>query len=190
MRSTNLSRVVPLLVKNTSENRGVSPPLRLAAGMLLASGIFVASCASDSALVSIRDRDLGLSKTSVFEAPAPDAVEENQTDPGELPLIPPAYAGTPPRVPHNVVDLLPIRRDENWCLDCHLVDTKEEGEPTPIPASHFVDFRTGSKEPREEIVGARYVCVTCHVAPTGAEPLIENLFVPVAPPTAGPIETD
>ena len=170
MRSTNLSRVA----------------LLTAAGALLTLGLFAASCASNSDLISIRDRDLGLSKTSVFEDPAPDPVEENQADPGELPTTPRAYAAAPPRVPHNVVDLLPIKPNENWCLDCHLVETKEEGEATPIPPSHFVDFRGSSDAVREEIVGARYVCVTCHVAPTGAHPLVNNLFRPTAPPAEGP----
>lgn len=168
MRCTDLPRVVPLL----------------ATIVLLTSGLFVASCTSNTDPISIPDRDLGLSKTSVFETPAPEPVEENQADPGELPTIPPAYVGSPPRVPHNVVDLLPIKNEENWCLDCHQVETKEEGEATPIPPSHFVDLRNPSKEPREQIVGARYVCVTCHVAPTGAHPIVENLFAPVVPKTA------
>ena len=173
------------LMEDSPEGLKASMRHRFAIAALLTTGLCAASCASDPDLVLIHDRDLGLSKTSVFEAPAPDPVAENQADPGELPPLPRAYETAPPRVPHNVVDLLPIKRNENWCLDCHLVETKEEGEATPIPQSHFVDLRNPSNELREQIAGARYICVTCHVAPTGADPLVDNLFLPATPLAKG-----
>ncbi len=69
-------------------------------------------------------------------------------------------------------------RDENLCLDCHqvLIEDASEGDPTPIPASHYVDLRNAPKERQNTIVGARYNCVSCHVTPGGNPPLTANTF--------------
>jgi len=108
-------------------------------------------------------------------------VVENTSDPGELPLPGRAHAEMPPVVPHGIADFLPITRSDNACVDCHAVAEKEPGEPTPIPPSHFVDFRRAPDRPGEKLAGARWVCVACHVARTGAKPLVANRFE-AAPP--------
>ncbi len=126
----------------------------------------------------IADTQLGLSKGSVFDVPVPPVSAVNEADPGDLPLAPRAYPSAPPRVPHAVADFMPITRDENWCTDCHLLDwtAPEEGDPTPIPFSHYMDLRSESNDIGEEIVGARWVCVSCHVPVTDAPALVENTF--------------
>jgi cytochrome c-type protein NapB len=124
----------------------------------------------------VPDRDLGLVKESVFDVPTPPAVKANDTMPGELPLLPRAYAIAPPRVPHAVADFLPITRAQNACLDCHAVKEKKAGEPTPMPPSHYVDERNAPGRVAEQPAGARYVCVSCHVAKTDAPDLVENRF--------------
>jgi cytochrome c-type protein NapB len=126
----------------------------------------------------IPDASLGLSRTSVFEVPSPPPVEMNDSEPGERPVFPRVYEGSPPLIPHAIGDFLPITRDDNQCIDCHQVDEKEEGEPTPIPASHFVDFRNAPDTRRDAVAGARYVCVSCHVPQTLNPPLVENGFTP------------
>jgi len=124
----------------------------------------------------IPDRELGLSSGSVFEVPSPDPVSENQSDPGQKPSLPRAYPGAPAIIPHGVADLLPITREGNLCLGCHLVKEKVEGEPTPVPQSHFVDLRTSPGQVGEQLVGARHNCMSCHVPLTDADPLVKNLF--------------
>ena len=122
------------------------------------------------------DRELGLSKTSVFEVASPEAVVENQSSPGEAPLLPRVNHVAPPVVPHGVADWLPITIESNMCVDCHQVEEKEEGEPTPIPASHFTDLRREPRRVGRELVGARYLCVSCHIALTNSAALVENQF--------------
>ena len=122
------------------------------------------------------DTEIGLSKASVFDTPSPEAVVENTRELGESQLISRAYDGAPPVIPHSVTDLLPITRDENMCADCHMTDEKTEGEPTPIPASHYMDLRNAPTEKRETIAGARHVCVSCHMEQTEAVPLVTNRF--------------
>ncbi len=38
---------------------------------------------------------------------------------------------------------------------------------------HYRDLRNAPDVTRDEIAGARYDCTICHVAQTGAEPLVE-----------------
>lgn len=119
----------------------------------------------------IPDAALGLSKGSVFDVPAPPAVKPNQSAPGELPVLPRSYALAPPGIPHAVDDFLPITQKQSACLDCHSVKDKKPGEPTPIPASHYVDLRRVPGKPGQQISGARWVCTACHVSRTEAQPL-------------------
>jgi len=119
----------------------------------------------------IPDAELGLSKVSVFEVPTPDAVRRNESAPGELPVLPRPNSLMPPRIPHAIDDFLPITQKQSSCLDCHGVKDKKPGEPTPIPASHYVDQRRAPGTPRQEIAGARWVCTACHVQNTEARPL-------------------
>jgi cytochrome c-type protein NapB len=128
-----------------------------------------AGCAGPS---GTPDTEIGLSKGSVFEAPSPAAVADNQAEPGEATLLPRAFPGSPPAVSHIVADYLPITRDDNLCLDCHEVAEALEGDPTPIPASHYVDLRNAPTKFQDAPVGARYICVSCHVAHTEAPPLV------------------
>jgi cytochrome c-type protein NapB len=124
------------------------------------------------------DTSLGLAKGSVFDAPTPPAVKANGSAPGELPVLPRAYALAPPRIPHAVGDFLPITPKQNNCLDCHGVKEKKTGEPTPIPPSHYTDFRNSPGQIGSQVGGARYVCVSCHVGKTDAPNLIGNRFRP------------
>ena len=128
--------------------------------------------------VPVPDHALGLSKTSVFDVPAPPAVKQNDSAPGEQPVVPRAYALAPPRIPHAIGDFLPITAKQNACADCHTVKEKEPGQPTPIPASHYTDFRNAPGKVGEAVVGARWVCTACHVPLTDAKPLVGNAFRP------------
>lgn len=122
----------------------------------------------------VSDLDLGLQKGSVFDAPVPPVVRWNQSFPGERPGLLRAHPEAPPVTPHGTADFLPITRDQNVCTDCHLIDEKVEGGPTPIPESHFVDLRDAPGEVRDEIAGSRWVCTACHVAQTDNPPLVGN----------------
>jgi nitrate reductase cytochrome c-type subunit len=124
----------------------------------------------------IPDTEIGLSKSSVLEAPAPAAWTADATEPGERPSRPAAFPGSPPVIPHGVADFLPITRDENGCLMCHQPGEKEEGEPTPLPESHLTDLRKEPAVKGEEAVGARVNCVMCHVSLTDAPPLVASEF--------------
>lgn len=146
---------------------------------LVASLLLVVSAATLRAVgSSTPDRDMSLSKTSVFEVPAPPAEKRNTSEPGERPVVPTDFPEQPPLVPHGLSDWLPITLTENQCIDCHAVEEKVEGEPTPIPKSHYIDLRNAPDAVRDEVVGARYNCVACHAAPGSNAPPVGNSFVP------------
>jgi len=151
-----------------------SIPLLVVVAVLIAGW----TAAQDTAEDRIPDRELSLAKGSVFEVLIPPVPAINSSDPGDDPSVARAYDTAPPRVPHAVADFMPISRGDNWCVDCHMTDwtAPEEGEATPISFSHYMDLRNGSGEIGEEIVGARWVCVSCHVPVTDAAALVGNSF--------------
>jgi cytochrome c-type protein NapB len=124
-----------------------------------------------------KDNELGLSKSSVFDTPAPEPILWNTSEPGELALPPRDNPEFPPVIPHGVAEFLPITFNDNQCVDCHEVEQKEEGEATPIPESHFEDLRRARGTIGENISGARYNCMGCHVTPGQNEPLVGNSYL-------------
>lgn len=124
----------------------------------------------------IPPEQLGLSKTSVFDNPAPPVTQTNTSDPGDRAPAATDFPQQPPAIPHGITDFLPITAGGNWCMDCHAVEEADPGDPTPIPASHYIDYRNAPGKKRGDIAGSRFVCVSCHVSPGGNEPLVENTF--------------
>jgi len=131
---------------------------------------------------AVADTEIGLVEGSVFEAPAPPPVQINDSDPGDRPALFRPHPEAPPPIPHGIADFLPITRADNACVDCHWLEEKEEGLPTPIPGSHFIDYRNAPGTVRETIAGARWVCVSCHVPQTDNPLLVGNGLKPTPPP--------
>ncbi len=146
----------------------------LGLALVLAGGLALARDEATEEPVSARQ--LGLSKTSVFETHSPAAFEPNPSPPGEGQVLPRAFAGTPPRIPHAIGDFVPITRSQNACRDCHELAEADDDDPTPIPESHFVDLRRGKDRPGTDLAGARHTCTLCHVPRTDATPLVPNRF--------------
>ena len=147
--------------------------MHIAVVMLL--GAALAGCTSSSS-PPIPDTSLGLAKGSVFDVPTPAAVKAADAAPGETPVLPRPYASAPPRIPHAVGDFLPITQKQNLCLECHAVKDKKQGEPTPIPPSHYTDYRNAPDRVGSQVAGARYVCVSCHAGKSNAPELVGNSF--------------
>jgi cytochrome c-type protein NapB len=148
----------------------------LTAVLAAASLLIVWSMVAQAGSTAVSAEELGLSKTSVFDTPAPAATAVNTSDPGDRPTVAPEFPQQPPVIPHGILDFLPVSFDENECMDCHAIDEKEPGEPTPIPPSHYVDLRNAPNSQSDELAGARYLCISCHVSPGDNEPLVQNDF--------------
>ena len=152
----------------------------------------------------VSEEELGLRKTTLFdEKVAPPAVEFSKAAPGTAKKIERSYVNAPPLIPHSVEGLLPITASSNQCLGCHMPDVAKSVGATPIPESHFTDFRpktTLDKEGRivkdgkvventsdikiakfrkmKKLNPARYNCSQCHVPQANVKPLVENTFKP------------
>jgi nitrate reductase cytochrome c-type subunit len=150
-------------------------PLLIGGALLLITGLTLGQDGNPNR-EAVSDSELGLSKESVFGTPIPEPFGDEPGDPGEESPLPRPHPVAPPLIPHAIRDMLPITREDNLCLDCHLLEEQEEGEPTPVPESHYVDLRNSPDEVGDTPVGARYNCVTCHVAPTNAALLVKNVF--------------
>jgi nitrate reductase cytochrome c-type subunit len=127
----------------------------------------------------VADRDLGLAKGSVFDTPAPPVFKDEASSPGDKALPKRINREYPPVIPHGVADCLPITRASNLCMDCHAVEgPKKKGEPTPVPASHYVDLRRAPETKGKQVAGTRYVCISCHVPRTDAPPAVASRYKP------------
>lgn len=141
--------------------------------VLALGALAVAACAT-SLGPPVDEQQLGLSKTSVYDAPVPATFSYPAVEPDEAERLPRAFLGAPPQVPHEVETLPPITAEKNECLDCHnkphLIGKGKKGI-SPMPESHYVKV-----EGRPRPWGARYVCNQCHVPQAEVKPLVRNTF--------------
>ena len=128
----------------------------------------------------ISDKELGLSKSAVFDTPSPEAFAYEEAPLGSGNTLPRAYPGAPPQIPHGIQGFTPITASNNTCVGCHnnpaMWDQKVKGAPTPMPKSHYIDMRNAPENVTKQLIGARYVCTQCHVPQAGVQPLVDNKF--------------
>ncbi len=122
----------------------------------------------------VPDSAIGLAAGTAFEQPAQEPVPFNTTDPGEGELRARPNPDFPPVIPHSIEDFATISRTENACLDCHDPAAAADLGATAIPSSHAVDLRHLPESQGNQVVGARWVCTSCHVEQTNAKPLVGN----------------
>ena len=134
---------------------------------------------SSSTEKAIDELNMGLSKTSVFDTPTPTVYTYSDGKPGYNDRLAKAWDELPPQIPHRVEEFLPVVMEDNQCLDCHDVP-KYIGKPfntdrtkkskSPMSENHY------ASEDLDEIAGARFNCMQCHVPQTNAEPLVDNTY--------------
>ena len=132
--------------------------------------------AADRGQATVPDRELGLRKTALGDDRAPEPFAFLGDAPGGNARLPRSYQGAPPRVPHSLDGLLPITREENWCLLCHGSGETGPDSPPQLPESHLIDWRSAPGVVRDEVAGARWVCTSCHVPQTDARALVGSSF--------------
>lgn len=147
----------------------MNTPTMIVALLALAGGSALA------AEKGLSEEQMGLSRTSVQADGVPDAFEYRQADPFSAGVLPRAYVGAPPQVPHSLDGLLPITRDSNACVSCHqqpaqVGKKKVKGQPTPLPKSHYTDVRNNA------LHMGRYNCTQCHTPQADVKNLVGNTF--------------
>jgi len=163
-------------------------------------------CASNSKLVS--ENELGLRKTSLNDEASVKPMEFSYSKdaPGTSKRFERAFVNAPPMIPHSVDGLLPITKDNNQCLSCHMPEVAKSMGATPIPPSHFINFRPDTKMEGDKVVKegkvigkdlgntsdiklakakklktlyqGRFNCSQCHAPQANVKPLVKNNFTP------------
>lgn len=117
---------------------------------------------------AVTEREMGLSRTDVFETPAqqPYTLDAGSSRPAPL--------GTPPVIVHPVESMLPIKPDANQCLACHDNPAQAgkkvaKGQPQPMPAAHYLKATGGRSA---GLNGAYYDCMLCHAPQANVKPLV------------------
>jgi cytochrome c-type protein NapB len=93
---------------------------------------------------SVSEKSLGLRKTNLYsENRRTQGVQAdyNRPSPGSSTRFQRAFRDAPPMIPHSVEGLLPITKPNNQCLGCHLPEVAPSVGSTPIPITHFTNYR-------------------------------------------------
>lgn len=146
---------------------------------------------------TVSEESLGLRKTTIYSEKdtTADKVMYGTDAAGTSKKIKRAFQDAPPMIPHDVDGMLPITIDNNMCTSCHEPAVAESMGATPIPKSHYMDFRPKhnydgkeftksvdnmknevSVKPIEQLAGARFNCSQCHAPQTTGKLAVENDF--------------
>lgn len=135
--------------------------------------LILVSCKS---IQSYSSEEIGLRKTTLFNEEAEiKAYDYTGKTAGESTLIERSFENAPPMISHNLDGMLPITRDNNACTSCHLPEIAEAVAATPMPKSHFYNFRE-NKNLDGQMDENRFNCVICHTTQVDAPPLVGNNF--------------
>ena len=142
---------------------------------------------------------LGLRKTDIYsekDDTTPMKTQYSSDAPGTSQRLARAFQDAPPMIPHSVEGLLPIKAGNNQCLGCHMPDVAKGVGATPIPKSHFTNFRPKHKfdgkkfekaidnlkndvaisKPKDKLVNARFNCSQCHAPQSRGDLAVANTF--------------
>ncbi len=104
-----------------------------------------------------------------------------------------SFENAPPMIPHSTVGLVPIKKDMNACITCHMPEVSVAMKSTAIPVSHFTDYRpevvlndgkidvekskhVTKTDLKGKLSNTRFNCTQCHVTQANVDVLIQNTF--------------
>jgi len=174
---------------------------KLALGFITISSIFAVYI---NAANTIKDASLGLRSESLLqENNVKGDKTKYSTDPaGTSTKIKRAFENAPPMIPHDTEGLLPITKDNNQCILCHDPSLAASVGATPLPKSHFTNFRENVslnkneelerdgkvfdnssdlktiKKPLNMLSNARFNCSACHAPQSNNASIPKNNFTP------------
>ncbi len=164
----------------------------------------IISTISFAATNTIKDNSIGLRHESLLdENKVTGDKTQYKTDPaGTSTKINRAFENAPPMIPHDTEGMLPITIDNNQCISCHDPMVAESMGATPLPKSHFTNFReqvnidkAGELErdgkvvanssdlktivkPLDHLSNARFNCSACHAPQSDSANVPKNNFSP------------
>ncbi|MDD2449376.1 MAG: nitrate reductase cytochrome c-type subunit [Sulfurimonas sp.] len=188
---------------------------KVTVGLFTAALLFV-GCGNDakptaqeSVKPTISEESLGLRKTDIYvETDETIGHQANYSTAvaGSGNTIKRAFQDAPPMVPHDTEGMLPITISDNQCTTCHMPEVAESMGATPVPSSHFTDFRPVTsvnaegrltkngkaivnttnvnmddisiKSTGDQLAGSRFNCTLCHAPQSGDDIAVKNTFEP------------
>lgn len=170
----------------------------VAAACLVVTSVYAAEKA-------IAEESLGLRKVEIYteDTAVPNGTNYHTEAPGTSKKFERAYENAPPMIPHDVTDFLPIEKNNNACLGCHLPEVAKDMGATPIPKSHFTNFRPAvevddhgnfksesndqiiKKDLKDQLYEGRFNCSQCHAPQTQGNLTVGNTFKPLYPNKKG-----
>lgn len=176
---------------------------KITIGLVAATLLFVgcnesATPASNNGVgKTVTEESLGLRKTDIYSEEADtfgDKANYNKNFAGSGHKIQRAFQDAPPMIPHDTEGMVPITISDNQCTGCHMPEVASSMGATPIPSSHFTNFRPTSSyaikgentsdgtlshisiKKEDKLVGARFNCTQCHASQSGDALAVENTF--------------
>jgi cytochrome c-type protein NapB len=167
----------------------------IALGLATAAAIFITGCSIAQKTYS--EESLGLRKVDIYSENTvlPSKTDYTKPAAGTSTKIERAFQDAPPMIPHDVEGMLPITIDNNQCVMCHEPAVATSMGATPIPKSHFIDFRPKhhydgkvftkaidnmknevSVKPISHLAGARFNCSQCHTPQSNGDLAVESEF--------------
>lgn len=146
----------------------------------------------------IKEVVFGLRKTDLYSEEA-DTVGEQATystaAPGTSQRFERAFQDAPPMIPHSVEGMLPIKTGNNQCIACHMPEAAKAAGATPLPKSHFTNFRPKhnfdgkmftkaidnqknevSIQTSDKLSNSRFNCSQCHAPQSTAKLIVSSTF--------------
>lgn len=170
---------------------------KLTIALSSAAVLFTVGCATANNVSTVSEESLGLRKTTIYSESNTigDKTMYSTEAAGASKKINRAFQDAPPMIPHSVEGLLPITINNNQCTSCHEPAIATSMGATPIPKSHFMDFRPKhnfdgktftksvdnmknevSVKPISQLAGARFNCSQCHAPQSTGKLAVENDF--------------
>jgi nitrate reductase (cytochrome), electron transfer subunit len=172
---------------------------KLTLGIITAATLLVINC---SASKTVSEESLGLRTTNIYseDTTTSDKTQYGTKPAGESTKIARAFENAPPMIPHDIEGMLPITIDNNQCTMCHDPAVAVSMGATPIPKTHFTNFRPKTEltkdgvmlkngkhldntidiktveKPLDSLAGARFNCSQCHVPQSEGNNVPKNNF--------------
>lgn len=156
---------------------------------------------------TVSEEALGLRKTDLYaENQDTEGIQADykRPAPGSSTKFERAFLNAPPMIPHDVEGMLPITKNNNQCIGCHMPEVATSMGATPIPESHFTNFRPktvmkGNKVVKEgkelgkantsdvlvakaehmkTLYQGRFNCSQCHAPQAKIDTVVGNTFQP------------
>jgi len=157
---------------------------------------------------TISEKAMGLRKTDLYSESTTQGskADYDRPAPGTSTRFERAFKDAPPMIPHSVEGLLPITKMNNQCLGCHMPEVAPSVGSTPIPPTHFTNYRpstvmkSGMVVKEGQILGSnlantsdivvadaqqgdtlyqgRFNCTQCHAPQSKMKTTVANTFRP------------